>query len=277
MVLTERTPNGPKVHNLPDKPQVAEAPKVNPAAGQMTPEELEAIKNAKPVPMPTPAQRKAMETAASIKRKQEIASYYPFAMAFLDAQNHKNVVPIDEFQHYVPIFNKEAFENLDEDERATLSYQWAQRINIQQPVLIVDTSEPDPRGGKYKGKRYKVLFQLPAWTNRVESVNAQGDEAVKLAAEYLANARATSNPFDTRLQKYSGMLKNLLVQGTEKSRQEQEAAREKITQDLKDKKICGGAKEPAPTSAAPSKPTTIQAPISQQSDNPESLDADWEE
>ena len=263
MVIFERTPDG---HRRPLN--LREPMPRSPAAGGITPEERAAIDSAKPI---KPPEKRVINPAGVAKRKAELAAIMPFARQFLDAANNKNVIPFDEFQKYIPLFKKEALDQMDDEEKASLAYEYAQRINPQQPVKVIDLATPENRGATYKGTKYKVLFMLPAWTNRLDSVNKQGQKALRLAAELLAGTRASSNPFDTRQQQYSAALTDLLAKGNADTVKQQEAERAKMTRELQGKLLKRPPMAPPPPKQQSTQPVTTSA------EEPSGLDAEWEE
>lgn len=264
MVIFERTNDGRR------RPlNLREPMPRSPAAGRMSAEEMQAIKDAKPI---KPPEKRAINPAGVEKRREELASMMPFAQEFLDAINHKNVIPFEEFQHYMPLFKKEALAEMSEEEKASLSYEYAQRINPQQPVKVIDLATPENRGATYKGRKYKILFMLPAWTNRLDAVNKQGPAALQLAAELLAGSRSSSNPFDTRQQQYSAALTDLLAKGNAETVKKQEAERAAMTRNLQ------GVLLKRPPMAPPQpQPTPKSNEQTTSANEPTSLDADWEE
>lgn len=262
MVIFERTPDGRR------KPlNLREPMPKSPAAGGITPEERAAIAGARPIKQP---EKRVINPAGVAKRKAELAAIMPYAKEFLDAANNQNVIPFDEFQKYIPLFKKEALDQMDDEEKSTLAYEYAQRINPQQPVRVIDLATPENRGATYKGHKYKVLFALPAWTNRLDSVNKQGQAAMRLAAELLAGTRASSNPFDTRQQQYSAALTDLLAKGNADTVKKQEEERAKMTRELQGKLL----KRPP---MAPPTPKQQTQPVTTSAEEPSSLDAEWEE
>lgn len=263
MVIFERTADGRR------KPlNLREPMPKSPAAGGITPEERAAIAGARPIKQP---EKRAINPAGVAKRKAELAAIMPYAKEFLDAANHQNVIPFEEFQKYIPLFKKEALDQMSDEEKSTLAYEYAQRINPQQPVRVIDLATPENRGATYKGTKYKVLFALPAWTNRLDSVNKQGQAAMRLAAELLAGTRASSNPFDTRQQQYSAALTDLLAKGNADTVKKQEEERAKMTRELQGKLLKRPPMTPPPPKQQPTQPVTTSA------EEPSSLDAEWEE
>lgn len=248
--------------------KLPEAPKVNPAAGKLTPEEAAALKNAKPI-----SRNSNINWQAVAKRREEMSIILPLGKQFLNSLNNKNVIPQTEFEEYLPLFNKSLLDQMDDSDKAKLAFRWSQRINIQQSVKVIDTTTPDENGILYRGRRFKLVLTLPAWTNRYESVNAQGDDAVAIAAECLANSRSTNNPFDTRQAQYSSKLVALLRKGNAESLKRQNEERERLAEKLG----MGSTPKPAdkPTEAKP-KPAEKQVtkPVVEE---PPSLDAEWED
>ena len=266
MILTERTPDGRRIqHDL----------RANPAAGRLTKEEEVAIQHARKLPpqQTDPKRNKQIDPvrrAAQEKRKQEISAYMPLMLGFLDAQNTKNVIPLREFQEFMPLFKKELLDGMEEDDKAQLSYKYSQRINIQHPVIVIDDDTEDADGAMYKGRKYKIIFTLPSWTNRLETVNKQGPQALRLAAEYIAATKTHTNPFDTRQAQYSSALAGLLHKGNASSVAEQEKQRSSMEKDLAGKLL-----KPLPKQEQSSE-TQAQTTSSEPTE-PAGLDADWEE
>lgn len=244
----------------------------SPTAGSLTPaEQVELAKAKRLPPIKNPVVQKAVQ-----KRKEEMSYIMKFATSFLNATANKNIISIHEFEQFIPLFRRADLDRMSDEAKSDLTYQYAQRINPQQPVIVIDPENEDAENGiMYKGHKCKVVCKLPAWYNRLDAVNAQGSEALSTAAEYLANARSTSNPFDNRLMKYSGELGGLIHKGNVKNVQAQEAERSKISAGLGS--IVRGNPAAVPGGAGSGKASEKSSKKTVVQNEPESLDADWED
>lgn len=139
-------------------------------------------------------------------RDPEIQEILHYGRIFLEQTiPAKNVITMGEFQTYLPLFNIAQFKSKTKEEIQDLGARWAQRINIQHPVYIIDPSQPDPNGKSFgpDQTKCKVVYTLPAWTKALVSCNqvapnnksaTQG--AVQATSEEMANAVRNKSPFD---------------------------------------------------------------------------------
>lgn len=147
------------------------------------------------------------------KRTPEMEAIMKYGKMFLEQYiPAKNTMTAEEFQTYLPLFRRDLLKDMSEDAIRKLSYEYGQRVCIQQPVFVIDSTELDPNGhvSPSDGKKHKIIFTLPAWTPKVDSINKLGGNVVQVAAECLANARSNGNPFDNRGEYYSSELEKII-------------------------------------------------------------------
>ena len=102
---------------------------------------------------------------------------------------------LSEFQKYVPIFRYDGFQQLGEDRYTDLCTEWMQRVDIFEPLYIID----DATG--------KVQFTLPPMFNRIASVDrVKGGHDVNTAFH---NACELRDEFDNKKSLWGGYLKKV--------------------------------------------------------------------
>lgn len=201
-------------------------------------------------------------------RSPELALITKYGKMFLEQYiPQKNTVSVEDFQKYMPLFNKALFKSLDEDAARKLSYEYAQRFSLQHPIHIVDSKELDPDGVIYPpdGRHHKVLLTLPPKIRSMEAVNKLGGDIVKVAAECLANTRSTGNPFDNRGDYYADQLARIVGLANKERRGQQDASFKKYADAILHKE----ESTPKPVDTKPQE-------SSHNDDDPEGLDAEWE-
>jgi len=85
---------------------------------------------------------------------------------------HQNVIHINEFKQYEPLFRWSGREELGDQEYGRLSIEYAQRISRFDPVYIV-------------GDENEVLFVLPPVFNRTDTMNSLGATGVNISQAFI--------------------------------------------------------------------------------------------
>lgn len=162
----------------------------------------------------------SVRAAIQAKRSGETSMVTEYGLKFLEEDACRNTITYDEFRKYIPLFNKAQFTQLSKEQSRELYYEWGQRVNLQLPVFVIDTQTQDPNGKPYpannpNAKKFKVVYSLPPAYRSLNAVNKLGGNVVQIAAELLAGARTSSNPFDQRGEFYSGELAKIIQQANE--------------------------------------------------------------
>jgi len=185
-----------------------------------------------------------------------------FAPGFFEADaNVRNVITVNEFNKYLPLFDRERMSKMSQDDVAALSYDYNQRFSAYYPIRVIDPNVIDEeRGFVWKegdGRKHKVIHLIRARLRRLNTVDVLGGEAGDIASSYMFNARQTNNPFDNRLGEYSAAIGKMVGLANKDTGSKQDAEFDAALRDLR------GAKE-APATKEVS------------SDDPQGLDCDWE-
>ena len=187
------------------------------------------------------------------KQRQQGQSYMEeinkFAPAFFEAdENVRNVITVNEFNKYLPLFDREKMSKLPQESVAALSYEYTQRFSAYYPIRVIDPNVIDEeRGFVWKdgdGRKHKVVHLIRARLRRLNTVDILGGEAGDIASSYMFNARQSNNPFDNRLGEYSTAIGKMVGLANKDT----------------------GAKQDAEFDAA----------LRASSDDPQGLDCDWE-
>lgn len=190
---------------------------------------------------------------------EEINKYAP---AFFEAdENVRNVITVNEFNRYLPLFDREKMSKLPKEQVAELSYEYTQRFSAYYPIRVIDPDVIDEaRGFVWKegdGRKHKVVHLIRARLHRLNTVDVLGGEAGDIASSYMFNARQSNNPFDTRLSEYSDAIGKMVTMANKDTIAKQDAEFDTALKSLR-----------GTTSQPTSKETS--------SDDPQGLDCDWE-
>lgn len=201
------------------------------------------------------------------KQRQQGQSYIDeinkFAPAFFAAdENVRNVVTVDEFSKYIPLFDKEKMSKLPQESIAALSYEYTQRFSAYYPIRVIDPNVIDEdKGFVWKegdGRKHKVVHLIRARLRRLNTVDVLGSEAGDVASSYMFNARQSNNPFDNRLSEYSSAIGKMVAMANKDTASKQDAEFDAALKTLRGTKDTPTAKEPS------------------SSEDPQGLDCDWE-
>lgn len=185
-----------------------------------------------------------------------------FAPGFFEADaNVRNVITVNEFNRYLPLFDREKMSKMSPDDVAALSYDYNQRFSAYYPIRVIDPNVIDEEKGfvwkEGDGRKHKVVHLIRARLRRLNTVDVLGGEAGDIASSYMFNARQTNNPFDNRLGEYSAAIGKMVGLANKDTGAKQDAEFDAALKDLR------GASET---------PTTKEV----SSDDPQGLDCDWE-
>jgi len=115
-----------------------------------------------------------------------------------------NVVFVDEFERYMPLFNQELRGEMEENAARALCREFHGRFSLQHPIKIL-AREYDPNGfmhPTYK-KRFKLEKEIPAQFRQVSTLNDVGMKVPALINAFFNATAQPSGPFDERKAKYA--------------------------------------------------------------------------
>lgn len=168
-----------------------------------------------------------------------------------------NIVFVEEFAKYLPLFNKEMHKTLDPKAKTQLTQEYFGRFSPQHNIYIL-THELDASGVKHPtdGKKYKIECTLPPTFRRVVSLNDVGKKVPSLITAFFNATTNSSGPFDQRKKLYAQQIAEAIGLGDKKLGHSaaDHAAFAKMEADL-----LGGKKPSAPAEetqrTAPDKPS----------------------
>ena len=108
----------------------------------------------------------------------------------------KNVISIEEFQRYIPLFQYSGKDQMTEDEYTDLSLEYANRICRFDPVYIV-------------GDDNEVLFTLPPVFNRTNPINSAGVTGTQYAQAFVNACMLPDEVSGEKRAKYAEFYKQL--------------------------------------------------------------------
>ena len=118
------------------------------------------------------------------------------AIAYLkELKRERARMYLSEFQKFVPIFKYDGIHQLGEDKYTDLCTEWMQRVDIFEPLHVVDDGSKE------------VVFTLPPMFNRIASVDrVKGGHDVNTAFH---NACELRDEFDNKKSLWGGYLKRV--------------------------------------------------------------------
>lgn len=112
------------------------------------------------------------------------------------ARLQNNVLTIDEFQRYVPLFQYSGKDTMSEEEYEELSLEYANRICRFDPVFIV-------------GDEKEILFTLPPVFNRTNPINSAGPTGTQYAQAFVNACLLPDEVSGEKRKKYSAFYMQL--------------------------------------------------------------------
>lgn len=115
-----------------------------------------------------------------------------------------NIVFVEEFMRFMPLFNKELFDKMEPKDVEMLGREYNSRFSMQHPIKII-TREEDPNGIYHPAtrKRYKLNQTIPAMFRRVSTLNNLGKKIPTLMNAFMNASTTSSGPFDHRKEQYA--------------------------------------------------------------------------
>lgn len=139
--------------------------------------------------------------------------------AFLAVQvPESNILFVDEFNKYMPLFNKVQQSQTNETVLKDLSDEYFGRFSTQHPIQIL-SREPDPQGvfyRKHKG-RFKLEKTIPPLFRRAGALNELGAKVPALINAFFNATINPSSPYDTRKAEYAQSIAQALIMTDQKN------------------------------------------------------------
>lgn len=128
-----------------------------------------------------------------------------------------NIVFVDEFSRYIPLFNKEAYERSDPNAIDHLAREYNSRFSMQHPIQIL-SREIDPNGIYHQGtrKKYKLDRTVPAMFRRVSTLNNLGKKIPALINAFMNASSKDTGPGDPRKQQYAHAIAQAITMADKK-------------------------------------------------------------
>lgn len=157
-----------------------------------------------------------------------------------------NIVFVEEFAPYMPLFNKALSEQTDPVVMDKIAKDYNSRFSLQHPIQIL-SQEIDPKGVYHPGTRkyHKLNRTIPAMFRRVSTLNDLGKKVPTLINALWNATNHSSGPADTRKAQYSQQIAKAIVMADNrdgKVQQERDAFKQGASQLVSDKPG-GNAKE----------------------------------
>lgn len=129
-----------------------------------------------------------------------------------------NILFVDEFNKYMPLFNKVMQSRMNESELKTLSDEYFGRFSTQHPIQIL-SREPDSHGifyRKYKG-RFKLEKTVPALFRRAGALNELGIKVPALINAFFNATINPASPYDNRKAEYARSIAQAMIMTDQKN------------------------------------------------------------
>lgn len=137
-----------------------------------------------------------------------------------------NVVFVDQFAKYMPLFNKNLYEQADTESITELYKEYYGRFSMQHPIQIL-SRERDDNGVMHPEirERFRLERTIPATFRRVSSLNDLGEKVPALINAFFNATTQPSGPFDKRKEDYAHAIAQAIDMADAKAggRKEQEA------------------------------------------------------
>lgn len=137
-----------------------------------------------------------------------------------------NIVFVDQFAKYMPLFNKNLHDQADTEEITELYKEYYGRFSMQHPIQIL-SRERDDHGVMHPEirERFRLERTIPATFRRVSSLNDLGEKVPALVNAFFNATTQPSGPFDKRKEDYAHAIAQAIGMADAKAggRAEQEA------------------------------------------------------
>ena len=124
----------------------------------------------------------------------------------------QNIIFVDDFDKYMPLFNKERREEAGEAKASELFIEFNGRFSPQHPIYILERT-PDPNGVMYPSLRtkYKLAKKVPPRFRRLSTLNELGEKVPTLINAFFNATTNPSGPGDHRKEQYAQAIASALV------------------------------------------------------------------
>jgi len=115
-----------------------------------------------------------------------------------------NIVFVEDFDKYMPLFNKEMNERMSRDAANELYQEYNATFSPQHPILILEHIR-DKNGVYHPQLRdsYRLVRKVPARIRRVGTLNDLGPKVPMLINAFFNATASPSGPYDTRKAQYA--------------------------------------------------------------------------
>jgi hypothetical protein len=163
--------------------------------------------------------------------------------AFLKVQiPESNIVSVNAFAKFQPLFNKKAMERMSDREQKKLYTAYQSTFSLQHPIKIYGgyVSDPEDFSGEViyvPGTRqyHEVVHTIPAMFRQLKTLNELGSNvAAGLINSFLNTAKAQDNPIaQAEFEKYGYVIGQLItaINPPDKGSEEEFARAEKVLVD----------------------------------------------
>ena len=129
-----------------------------------------------------------------------------------------NVIFVDEFDKFMPLFNKERHDEAGEAKTSELFIEYNGRFSPQHPIYILERT-PDPNGVMYPSlrTRYKLARKIPPRFRRLSTLNELGEKVPTLINAFFNATTNPSGPGDHRKEQYAKAIASALVKADTKT------------------------------------------------------------
>ncbi len=128
-----------------------------------------------------------------------------------------NILFVDEFSKFMPLFNKELFEETPAEVREQLVNEYNSRFSMRHPIKIL-TRVQDENGVFYPDHhaKFKVDQTIPPTFRNVATLNDLGKKVPALINALYNATVHSSGPYDTRKQQYTRAIAEAIVVANDK-------------------------------------------------------------
>ena len=128
----------------------------------------------------------------------------------------KNVITEVEAKHFLPLFNKEMFKKLSEDQVQKLTSEYQMKFSMYHPLKIISYGEYDdsPAGVYWPGdkKKHKLITELPPVFKSVIEIGSLGGNASDLMTMFM-NTTRSATPLNDR----TNLVKDAIISAIRKA------------------------------------------------------------
>ncbi len=172
-----------------------------------------------------------------------------------------NIVFVDEFDKYMPLFNKERNKEAGEAETSRLYLEYSGRFSPQHPILILERIQDD-NGVLYPSlmTRYKLVRKVPPRFRRVSTLNELGEKVPALINAFFNATAHPGGPGDHRKEQYARAIASALVDADKKTGGDIRAQRAEFNREaraLVKNGVHQTQTKTQPESSEPSGPSTV--------------------